>query len=192
MPGRNGFEVLDAVASIHLPVVVFVTAFDRYALQAFDAHAVDYLLKPPTQERFRRALDRARAELAVGAGPMAERVARLLDGLRARGSPYPSRLTVRDGERFLLVRAAEVAFVESEGNYVCLNTKDGRFRMRSTLAALLAKLDPNQFARIHRGTLVNLDAVREIRPGVHGDFDVFLRSGRTLRMSRSYREALLR
>ena len=148
-------------------------------------------MKPPTEERFRRALDKARAHLAVGAGPIAARVAELLDDLRARGR-YPARLTVRDGDRFLLVRAAEVAFVESEGNYVCLNTKDGRFRMRSTLADLLAKLDPKQFARIHRGTLMNLDAVREIRPGVHGDFDVLLRSGRTLRMSRSYREGILR
>ncbi|HSB64841.1 MAG TPA: response regulator [Thermoanaerobaculia bacterium] len=192
MPGRDGFEVLDAVASVHLPVVVFVTAFDRYALQAFDAHAVDYLLKPPTQERFRRALDKARAHLAVGPGPMAARVAELLDGLRGRGTRYPARLTVKDGERFLLVRTAEIAFVESEGNYVCLNTKDGRFRMRSTLAALLSRLDPKQFARIHRRALVNLDAVREVRPGIHGDFDVLLRTGKTLRMSRSYRESLLR
>jgi len=192
MPGRDGFEVLDAVSSVHLPVVVFVTAYDQYALQAFDAHAVDYLLKPPTEERFRLALDKARGHLALGAGPMAARVAELLDRLRARGGRYPARLTVRDGERFLLVRVAEIAFVESEGNYVCLNTKDGRFRMRSTLAALLARLDPKQFARIHRGTLVNLDVVREIRPGAHGDFDVLLRTGKTLRMSRSYREGLLR
>ena len=153
---------------------------------------MDYLLKPPTKERFHRALDKARAHLGVGAGPMAARVAELLDGLRARGRKYPARVTVRDGERFLLVRTADVAFAESEGNYVCLNTKDGRFRMRSTLAALLERLDPKQFARIHRRTLVNLDAVREIRPGVHGDFDVLLRTGKTLRMSRSYREGILR
>ncbi len=190
MPGLDGFEVLDRVASAHLPVVVFVTAFDRYALRAFDAHAVDYLLKPPTEERFRRAMERARGELAAG-GPTAARVAELLDGLRARGRPYPARFTARDGERFVLVRAAEIVFVESEGNYVRLNTKDGRFRMRATLLDLMTRLDPKQFARIHRGTVVNFDAVREIRPGLHGDFEVLLRGGRTLRMSRSYRETIL-
>jgi two-component system LytT family response regulator len=206
MPGIDGFEVLARVADTCLPAVIFVTAYDRYALRAFEVHALDYLLKPFTAARLHDAMNRVRRELerdgdrddlaaVVGMIGARER-GRAPDappGSQApRDTHYTERWAVKDGERYLMLRADEVDWIEAAANYVRFHARDTSFLLRSTLAAVAGTLDPRRFARIHRSTIVNIDRVREVRPEWHGDFDVLLAGGQLLRMSRRYREALLR
>jgi two-component system LytT family response regulator len=197
MPGLDGFEVLERAAVELMPAVIFVTAYDRFAIRAFEVHAVDYLLKPFTAERLRQALAHVRRELARDeAAAVRERTAAVLDAREAArgGDPsrgYAYRLTVRDGESFVMLRVAEVDWIEAAANYVRIHARGRMFALRATMAALEGRLDPRQFARIHRSTIVNVDRVREIRPEWHGDFDVVLADGKTLRLSRSYRGSLL-
>jgi len=234
MPGMDGFEVVERVAEVHLPVIVFATAYDEYALRAFEVHALDYLLKPVTARRFEEALRRARSEVARGAERETHRrLVQLLDAWRAAAgaggnggngdaggsiaelpsaagaavgagdppplglapagssSPYLTRLVVRDGERFLLLRSEEVDWVESAANYVRVHARGASFLVRITMTELERRLDPARFTRIHRSTIVNTDRIREIRPEWHGDFDVVLTNGKSLRLSRSYRDRLL-
>jgi two-component system LytT family response regulator len=192
MPVLDGFEVLEAIAGVHLPpAVILVTAYDQYALRAFDVHALDYLLKPFAADRFDEALALAREEIAsLGAHAMRRR---LLELLAERGieSEFVTRFVVRHGERFVLVRAADVDAFEANGNYVKLRTSTGNYMMRMTMAELESKLNPSRFARIHRSTLVNIDRIREITPAWHGDFEVHLADGQRLRLSRNFRERLL-
>jgi len=188
MPGLDGFEVIDAVGSERMPVVVFVTAYDRYALAAFEVEAVDYLLKPYDDERFQRAWRRACESFDRGGG--AARLARLLEGLPRQGR-FLERLVVRDGERITLVPVTRVRRLSADGNYVALDTDDGPARVSDTLSRLESRLDPARFARIHRSTLVNLDRVRELTPWSHGDYVVVLDNGSRSRLSRRYRRRLL-
>ena len=210
MPGCNGFQVVEKVADVHLPVIVFVTAYDQYALKAFDVHALDYLLKPFTGSRFQEALHRARAEInREGDLESHRRLLNLLASFRATtplpteaststavgpaGGPgeYIGRLSVKDGERYILLRAEEIDWVESAANYVRLFARGANYLIRMTMTELERRLDPKHFARIHRSTIVNINRVKEIRPEWHGDFDVVLGSGKVLRMSRKYRSRLL-
>ncbi|MEO8451270.1 MAG: LytTR family transcriptional regulator DNA-binding domain-containing protein [Gemmatimonadota bacterium] len=197
MPGIDGFEVVARAGRTHLPSVVFVTAFDRYALRAFEVHALDYLLKPVSGQRLTRALDRVRHELSRD--EQAERgrskVAALLDA-RERGesgaSPAPAiRWAVKEGDRYVLLRADEVDWIEAAANYVRFHSRATCYLMRGTLSALERSLDPARFVRIHRSTIVNVDRVKEIKPEWHGDFEVVLTGGKALRMSRNFRGALL-
>ena len=221
IPGFDGFDVVSRTASSYLPTIVFVTAYDRYALRAFEVHALDYLLKPIAHRRFQEALRRARHELtrrerelgpieengesdAESLTAVADRLRRLLDEREAAssGSPsrpapapegprYAARFTVRDGERYLLVRVAEVDWAEASANYVRLHVGQRTFQMRTTMSELERQLDPAQFTRIHRSAIVNLDRIREIRPEWHGEYEVALVTGATLRLSRGYRDRLL-
>jgi two-component system, LytTR family, response regulator len=177
MPGMNGFDVLAEVAEIHLPVIVFVTAYDQYAVNAFEVRALDYLLKPFTKDRFDEALRRARGELADGARPAAELLA--------------TRLTVRKGDRYLLVKIDDVDWLEAAGNYVEVHARGAEYLIRATLASLEKRLDPQRFVRIHRSAIVNADRVAEIRSDAHGDFDVTLAGGKVLRMTRNFSERLM-
>jgi two-component system LytT family response regulator len=191
MPALDGFEVLEAIAPTYLPVVVFVTAYDKYALRAFDVHAFDYLLKPFGPGRFDEALMRAEREIASrGADETRRRLLNLL-AERTMTSPYLRRFVVRHGERYLLVRSDDVHSVEANGNYVKLRTDSGSHMLRMTMAELERKLDPARFARIHRSTLVNIERIKEITPAWHGDFEVHLADGQRLRLSRNFRERLL-
>lgn len=195
MPGGDGFDVLESIAAEHLPEVIFVTAHERHALRAFDAAALDFLLKPVGEARFRRALDRARAELARGEareGPA--RLSALLDhvrGAREGGVRRIERFAVRTRDRFVIVPAREVRWISAAANYAELHLAGATHLVRATLAELEAGLDPAAFARIHRGTIVRLDFVREVIPAEHGDFDVVLTDGAVLRMSRRFRGRLL-
>lgn len=195
MPGGDGFDVLEAVGAGHLPEVIFVTAHERHALRAFDAAALDFLLKPVGEERFRRALARARAELARGEareGPA--RLSALLDHVRAAregGARRIERFAVRTRDRFVIVPAREVRWISAAANYAELHLAGATHLVRATLAELEAGLDPAVFARIHRGTIVRLDCVREVIPAAHGDFDVVLTDGAVLKLSRRFRARLL-
>jgi two-component system, LytTR family, response regulator len=195
MPGFDGFEVLRRVAPVHLPAVIFATAYDRYALQAFETHAVDYLLKPVGSARFAEALQWARHTL--GREEALAAAHRRTVGIIEPGSPSPStggyvrRLTVKDGRRFLLLKVEDVDWIEAALNYVELHSRGRSYLIRTTLTELYETLDPARFARIHRSTVVNLDRVKEITLGDGGDFVVWLQDGAGLRLSRGYRERLL-
>jgi two-component system LytT family response regulator len=170
MPGGGAFEVIREVGPERMPAVVFVTAYERYAVDAFEVHAVDYLLKPFGAERFREAVGRARARL------------------RGRGMPAPARLEVRSSSRIAFVRVEDLDYAEAWGNYVRLHCGAERHLMRETMNGLLSRLDPRRFVRIHRSTLVNVDRVKEIHPLFHGDWEVVLRDGTRLTMTRTHRE----
>jgi len=195
MPDGTGFDVVEAVGAEHLPEVIFVTAHEKHALKAFDLAALDFLLKPVREERFRTALERARRELERGEareGPA--RLTALLDhvrGAREGGTRRIERFAVRTRDRFVIVPASEVRWIGAAANYAELHLAKATHLVRATMAELEAGLDPAVFARIHRGTLVRLECVREVIPSAHGDFDVVLDDGTTLTLSRRFRSRLL-
>lgn len=189
MPGGDGFATLARLAEVHLPLVVFVTAFDAHAVRAFEVHALDYLLKPVDDARLAEALRRAREELArAGAAVGPGRVAALLAS-PSRPAPELTRFVVRERGRFRLVAVAAVRWIESAANYLELHTAAGTHLVRMTLAEAEAKLPG--FARVHRTLLVREDIVRSVVRKDSGDFRVLLDDGRELPMSRRYRGRLL-
>ena len=191
MPLLDGFEVVESVAATYLPTIVFVTAYDQYAIKAFDVHAVDYLLKPFTLERFQAAMRKAREEIAArGTLDSRQRLLQLIAD-RAGPSAHLQRFVIRSGEGYELVPAADVVSFEAQGNYVRLRTEGGQHLLRITMAELEKRLDPQRFARIHRSTMVSIDRIKEITPAWHGDFEVLLADGQRLRLSRNFRERLL-
>jgi two-component system LytT family response regulator len=195
MPDLDGFGVLRAAGVERLPEIVFVTAHEQHALRAFEFSALDYLLKPVAEERLAEALRRARAALGTGEGPD-DRVARLLDFLDqapAAAPRYARRLVARDRDRHLLVPVEEIAWISAAGNYAELHCAGGRIALvRATLTDLEQRLDPAEFARIHRSTLVRLAGARELAPDAHGDFDLTLDDGTVLPVGRAYRDRILR
>ena len=201
LPHCDGFEVLQRVGHDRLPLVVFVTAHDRYALKAFDTHALDYLLKPVSDTRFSDALGRVRHLVADRSGRETahRRLANALEGARSHRqddthdaeSCYIRRFVVSDRRRFLFVRATDVDSFTSAANYVQLNTAGHSHLIRTTMGELEAQLDPSQFARIHRSTIVNIDRVKDVRSCEHDEYIVTLVDGKTLRMGRTYRHRLL-
>jgi two-component system, LytTR family, response regulator len=187
MPERDGFAVVQALPPGTMPAILFVTAFDRYALQAFEVHAVDYLLKPFTPERFRTALARARERIAARTGD--GQLASLAAALRNR-PPAIARVPVRAGSRTLFVDVRSIDWLDAADNYVRLHASGKEYFARETLASLEAQLDPSRFARIHRSAIVQIDRIAELRPTSHGDAEVRLRDGTVLTVSRTWREGL--
>jgi two-component system LytT family response regulator len=195
MPGRDGFGVLDALGADAVPYVVFVTAYDRYAMRAFEVHALDYLLKPFDPGRFHRAFGRAREQVRRrDTREHRRRLIGLLGDLAARGPaasaeapPSVERLLVRAEGRILFLRAGEIDWVGARGNYAELHVGAEAYLVRETMAELEARLDPRRFLRVHRSTIVNLDRVRELRPWFGGDYRVSLLDGTELHLSRLYR-----
>jgi two-component system LytT family response regulator len=188
MPELGGFGVLEALEPAAAPAVVFVTAFDEFAVRAFEVHALDYLLKPFDRSRFLRSLDRAReAVRRRREGRPDDRLAGLLAQLDT-SRRYLRRVLVKAGSRTVLLRTEEIDWIESAGNYVRIHVGSERHLMRETMSGLEARLDPDRFVRIHRSTMVNLDRVRELEPYFHGDYIVRLTSGTRLTLSRSYRD----
>ncbi|HNX50159.1 MAG TPA: LytTR family DNA-binding domain-containing protein [Thermoanaerobaculaceae bacterium] len=192
MPGTDGFAVLDAVRPEYLPEVVFVTAHDNYAIKAFEIHALDYLLKPFDRERFLRSLSRARATFADrGDGALGARVVQLLDRLDAP-MRHLTRFVVRMGGRVYFLRAPEVDWLEAEGNYVVLHVGKEKHLIRDTMCRLEARLDPGQFVRVHRSTIVNLERIKELRSTLDGELMIVLEDGCKLAVSRGFRDGLQR
>ncbi|MFN0152657.1 MAG: LytR/AlgR family response regulator transcription factor [bacterium] len=191
MPGMDGFETLAAAAAARsgeTPAVIFVTAYDQHALRAFEVHAQDYLLKPFDRERFTAALERAKAARARG-GDVAARLAELLaDQERARRTVR--RLVIHTAGRVLFLAVSEVDWIESAGNYVRIHAGAEAHLYRETMRDLEAKLDPDEFLRIHRSTIVRIERIRELRPWFHGAFVVVLRDGTELQSSRGFSEKL--
>jgi two-component system, LytTR family, response regulator len=190
MPGSNGFEVIDAIGAARMPLVIFVTAFDKYALRAFDVHAVDYLLKPFDRERFEQALIRARDQLERRTnGDFERRLLELVQDLKPV-TPRLERFVIKSGGRVFFVRADEIDWIEAAGNYVKLHVGADAHLFRETMNALEAQLDPDTFFRIHRCHIVNIERVKELQPWFNGEYVVFLRNGTRLTLSRGYREKL--
>jgi len=188
MPGRDGFGVVREVGPDAVPCVVFVTAFDDHAIQAFEVQALDYILKPVAPSRFEAALDRVREELSRGTtGDLAARLERALAAARAPGPQWLERLLVPQDERQILLGVDRIDRIEAAGNYVQLHTADGRYLLRAGIGTLAARLDPARFVRIGRSDIVRLDAVRELVPWFHGDQRVVLKDGTKLMWSRRYR-----
>jgi two-component system LytT family response regulator len=193
MPEMDGFAVLEALEALdpsRVPAVVFVTAFDRYALRAFEVVALDYLLKPFDEARFRAALGRAR--LQIRSRETAELGRKLGGLLEALGRKHAKRLAIKDAGRVTFMSTGEIRWIEAQGNYVRLHG-DGESRMlRRTMKAIGDRLDPARFVRIHRSIIVNLDHVRELQPLFHGEYRVVLRDGTELTSNRSFKDSLQR
>ena len=188
MPGCNGFEVLESLSSEKVPAVILVTAFDQYALKAFEVHAVDYLLKPYDEERFSKALERARETLRLGREDVVrEKLMTLLADLRSPNG-RAERFVVKSAGRIAFLKVPDVDWIESAGNYVCLHVGTETHILRETMASIEGQLDPERFVRIHRGTIVNIDRIKELQPLFHGEFQVRLVDGTELVLSRGCRE----
>ena len=194
LPEGDGFQVLQEVVAkgLRLPVTIFVTAYDAYALRAFEAHALDYLLKPIQEERFRDAVSAARSRIAADRGSQA---AEELTALLARGELIrrpPTRLPVKVSGRIMLVPLDEIEWIESEGNYVRLHLSGKAYLVRETMSAIETRVDPARFTRIHRSAIVNVDHIEYLRPWFTGEYIVRLRSGKELALTRTYRDNLRR
>lgn len=190
MPELTGFEVLDRLDPARMPVIIFVTAYDQYALQAFEVCALDYLLKPFDRERFGRALARARAELdRKKAGYVNEQVLKLLSEL-GQAKKHLEKLMIRDGGRVFFLRADEIDWIEAAGNYVRLHAGKEEYLYRETMTKLDAQLNPQHFARIHRSAIVNTERIKELQPWFRGDYVIVLRDNQKLTLSRTYRGRL--
>lgn len=208
MPGVTGFDVVKELQSDILPNVIFCTAYQRYAIDAFDLHAVDYLLKPVDEKRLARAIQRAIQRLADGLGPQdaktplvgaIDEITRNVSGrsrFGANGDPRDDallggrKIAVRDPEGTVLVDIDEIDWVDAAGDYMCLHIKGETLIMRSTLSNLIAKLDPDKFKRIHRSTLVNLDRITRATALSKGEYMLDLDCDQQLKVSRNYRQAI--
>jgi two-component system LytT family response regulator len=187
MPDIDGFEVVDAIGVDAMPLVVFATAFEDYALKAFDAGALDYLLKPFDEERFRRALDRVRREVAA---PATASLGNLMADLRrARG--YASRLVIHTSGRVMFLKVEDIDWLEASGNYVQVHAGSEKFLVRDTMRALGERLDPARFVRLHRSAIVNVERLRELLPWSRGEQVAVLRDGTEIPIGRAFRERLL-
>jgi two-component system, LytTR family, response regulator len=205
MPGMTGFEVLASLPQESLPVIIFVTAYDRYAIQAFEARAVDYVLKPIEERRFAAALERAREQLSdrtvraqrdrlmeviaevSGAGSLAlEDV--LERGSRALTPREPAILPIRQGRETVRVPMAEIQWIDAAGDYMCIHAQGQTHILRGTMKELEGLLDPALFQRVHRSTIVNLRQVKSLRAHMNGEYFLTLLGGHELKLSRTYRD----
>ena len=204
MPGLDGFDVIETIGPEDMPVVIFVTAYDEHALRAFDVHALDYLLKPLDEERFREALDHARSRIAEReAGELETRLTSLLSSLdeetpaepdrAASGEEAVTRFVVKSGGRVQFVKTDAIEWVEAAGDYVKLHTADRAHLLRKTMKEMETALPADRFVRIHRSTIMNVDALREMRPhGANNEYVVILSDGTERKLSRTYREEVER
>ena len=191
MPELGGFDVLEALKDDPAsPAVIFVTAYDQYAVRAFEYHALDYLLKPFDRERFEAAIRRAKEHLRERGhnGNLDRRILALLEQLK--GERHVERLVVKNGGRVYFLETCEIDWIEAEGNYISIHTGKKSHLLRETISNLEAQLDPRLFVRIHRSAIVNIARVQELQPWTHGEYHVILHDGTQLTLSRNYRENL--
>ncbi|HYK10604.1 MAG TPA: LytTR family DNA-binding domain-containing protein [Gemmatimonadales bacterium] len=191
MPGLDGFGVVATVGVRSMPAVIFVTAYERYALRAFDVHAVDYLLKPFDNERFRTALERAIVRVrGGGSSELSGRLEALLNRLARDRSP--DRLTVKIDGRHILIDAATIDYIEVSDKVVIVQTAEQAYRVRETLNRIEQRLSSEDFVRIHRSVIVNITRVKEIQPWFQGDYVLILKNGKRLMSGRAYRDVVRR
>jgi two-component system LytT family response regulator len=190
MPGLDGFDLLQQVPAERLPVVIFVTAHDDYAVRAFEVRAVDYVLKPFSEDRLRAAVARAKQLLSTDLGAL-QATLHALAGELSRRRQALDRLPVERDGRILFVRASDIDWIEAEGNYVRIHSAAAADLVRGTIAAFEGRLDPDRFRRIHRSYLVNVDRVAAVEPLFHGELVAVLKDGQRLPVGRRYRDRLL-
>jgi two-component system LytT family response regulator len=193
MPKLDGFGVVSAIGPESMPAVVFVTAYDQYALLAFEFHAVDYLLKPFSSERFKRAFDHAVLQIRRATlDDFGQRLSALI-GEPPRGGArrqYLNRIVVRSGDHVVVLKAEEIDWIESADNYVQMHVGRDVHLLRETLSHLESRLDPDVFLRVHRRTIVNVNRIRELHPLFHGTYEVVLHGGSRLTSGRLYRKSI--
>jgi two-component system, LytTR family, response regulator len=197
MPGKTGFDVIGAIADIQRPHVVFVTAFDKFALRAFEVHALDYLLKPVNEERFDAALARVReAMLRAADSAIVQHVQQVAANLQVATSlsavSAVDRLAIKANGRIIVIRAADIDWIEADADYVSVHVGGKTWLIRETIAAVELRLALSGFVRIHRSTLVNVERVKELRPLDKGEYTVVLNDGTELKLTRNYRASVER
>lgn len=203
MPGMTGFDVVSNLQEDGMPLVIFVTAYDEYAIKAFDVQAVDYLLKPIEADRLEEAVDRARSHIEQGGAVTGkQRLLELIISITGKSESsigqllkdhtgvksYPGKLAIKDGSETTLVEMADIDWVDAAGDYMCVHANDQTHVMRITMKELEDQLDPAIFQRVHRSTIVNLDRVTKVCSHMNGEFHLILNNGSSIKMSRSYKE----
>lgn len=191
MPDMDGFEVLESLSVkelLRIPAIIFVTAYDQYALQAFEYHALDYLLKPFDRERFAAALNRAREVVRQREdGQQQQQIIKMLEQLKDPPD-YLEWLTVKKNERILMLRADDIHYIEAQGNYVQLKFENTSHLLREKMDSLEAQLNPKTFVRVHRSTIVNANRIKELQVWMPGEYRILMHSGKTFTLSRGYRQ----
>jgi two-component system LytT family response regulator len=203
MPGMSGFDVVSKLQQDEMPLIIFVTAFDEYAIKAFDVHAVDYLLKPIEMDRLRESVERAQAHKQLdGVVTDKQRLLELIISLTGKSESsvvqllkdhsgarsYPDKIAIKDAGETTIVLSADIDWVDAAGDYMCVHAKDETHVMRITMKELEDQLDPTNFQRVHRSTIVNLDRVTKVCSHMNGEFYLILDNGASIKMSRSYKE----
>ena len=187
MPEVGGFEVLESFERESIPYIIFVTAYDQYAVRAFEVHAFDYLLKPFDHERFDAAWQRVKEQIKLDQSGERERhILELLEELKT-GPRHLERLVIKNGGRVFFLNVDDVHCIESEGNYVRVYDNQKAYLLRETISSLEEQLDPRQFRRIHRSAIVKIDKIKEMQPWFHGEYRVIMENGKQLTLSRNYR-----
>jgi len=190
MPELGGFEVLESFKTNGMPYVIFATAYDQYAVRAFEVHALDYLLKPFDRERFEIAWSRARQTIREDRSNQREQhILALLEELKA-GPRYLERLVVKTEGRVFFLDVDDIHCIEAEGNYIRVYNGQKTYLLRETISGLESQLDPKKFLRIHRSSIVRIDKIKELQPWFHGEYHVVLENGKQLTLSRNYRSNL--
>jgi two-component system LytT family response regulator len=194
MPAITGLDVVATIGAARMPPTIFVTAYEQFAVRAFEANAVDYLVKPFSRDRFAETLRRAKQRLATPRGADADATARIMQALASlqQRDAYLERLPVREDERVVLVDVDDIVWIKASGNTVRLHLADRVHELRETMAALAARLDPRRFARVHRSAIINIRRVKDIHPWFNGYHVVTMDTGQQLRMSRYQHEAFLK
>lgn len=203
MPGMSGFDVVSKLQQDDMPMIIFTTAYDQYAVEAFDIHAVDYLLKPIEPLRLQEAVDRAQNHKAQdGVVTDKQRLLELIISITGKSEnsitqllkdhtgvqSYPEKIAIKDGGETTLVQTEDIDWVDAAGDYMCIHANDETHVMRITMKELEAQLDPANFQRVHRSTIVNLDRVSKVCSHMNGEFHLILKNGASIKMSRSYKE----
>lgn len=187
MPELGGFEVLESLDREASPYIIFVTAYDQYAVRAFEVHAFDYLLKPFDQERFDAAWQRVKTQIKLTQNGERDRhILELLEELKT-GPRHLERLVIKNGGRVFFLNVQDIHCIESEGNYVRVFDNQKGYLLRETISSLEEQLDPRQFRRIHRSAIVKIDRIKELQPWFHGEYRILMENGKQLTLSRSYR-----
>ncbi len=205
MPGTDGFGVLAGLEKEEIPAVIFVTAYDQYAIEAFRLHAMDYLLKPFGIERFKEAFNHARQVLTPPAAPLDHKpLLAMLEEIKQQqknleeaitpgappSAPFMDRLVIKSSGKISFLKTAEINWIEAAGDYLEIHHNGGQALIRGKIGEIEKKLDPAQFARIHRSTIINLDQIRELSPLFHGDYQIVLQDKTKVTLSRNYRDKL--
>ena len=191
MPELDGFQVLEALGSGPAPTIIFVTAFDDYALRAFEVSALDYLLKPFDRARFEKTLARFEDQWEKGRSGITEELREFLNGLGAgQTTAYAVRFPVKSGGDIYFVRAEDIDWIDSAGNYTALHAGGRKHLIRETMKSVESRLDPKKFVRVHRSAIINVDRLRKLQPYFHGEYVVTLQDGTTLTSSRGYSDRL--